>query len=794
MADTLRIEITAMGSDYAADVVADLVGGISKVVKSAETAVKKAAKAADREMVRFSKSVEESMWRSGRSISAFDKAVEKTQDRLDRLARGRYQVVLDVVDMVSPIIDNVKDGLIQLTGKKWEVDFSGVCGGCSGSGSGMGGSTGNGSAGSKEKDTDKDDYEAFHNFMSSAQTSLATLFGDYYDYVHLTMYGLAGIHSGIDNWKKAGRVHTDGAERSKQIRTGATKVGLVGGGTAAGAFIGSLIAPGIGTKLGAMIGGGLGGMLALESGDSISDWLGKVFNARDQQQEALKAMGEDLKTALDEYETSTSNTNYVEGLVNQYKDLENALKNGELNSDDLATAQERIRDISLELAAIFPGIISEYDILNGKVDERIGLVEQEIDAMDKRAKRDLKHTAYNYELKLPVALDEITTVKNEMDTLEDKYEKTRKYNEDIIEYNNKYNEIQENENMTDEEKSVLNNRMLEEVNSISYEHGYQFSGLDALEDIIKRGDINEKFNDMYIELQGLEEKYDERQQELNDYYAAKVALINAELSENGYSFDIRDMSSRTRDLSLMDNALSEFDNTGSFSDETINSVRAFLPEDMDIDALMAAGKQEEIRLAIEGTKGELENAIQKVKELNDSLAGLPVNGKINISFVASDNRMWTSTRPKESNYSEKNEFHANGGILSSPHLGLVAEDGPESIIPLSEKRRSRGIALWKETGRLLGVTQYADGGIAGILPNNQDNGILSISSNNSNDSEAKVNVDLQLAPTFEIHSQDGGDVTTTIKQQLYGMVDELAGDLADKLSVVFSNMPKAREA
>ena len=47
--------------------------------------------------------------------------------------------------------------------------------------------------------------------------------------------------------------------------------------------------------------------------------------------------------------------------------------------------------------------------------------------------------------------------------------------------------------------------------------------------------------------------------------------------------------------------------------------------------------------------------------------------------------------------------HATGGIFASPHVGLVAEAGPESIIPLSAGNRSRGIDLWMKTGQMLGV-------------------------------------------------------------------------------------------
>lgn len=46
--------------------------------------------------------------------------------------------------------------------------------------------------------------------------------------------------------------------------------------------------------------------------------------------------------------------------------------------------------------------------------------------------------------------------------------------------------------------------------------------------------------------------------------------------------------------------------------------------------------------------------------------------------------------------------HAEGGIITKPHVGMVGEDGPESIIPLSRKYRNRAVQLWEETGDRLG--------------------------------------------------------------------------------------------
>lgn len=49
-------------------------------------------------------------------------------------------------------------------------------------------------------------------------------------------------------------------------------------------------------------------------------------------------------------------------------------------------------------------------------------------------------------------------------------------------------------------------------------------------------------------------------------------------------------------------------------------------------------------------------------------------------------------------------MHALGGIFNRPHMGVVAEAGPEAIIPLNKSRRSR--VLYQQAGRAMG---YDDG-------------------------------------------------------------------------------------
>lgn len=57
----------------------------------------------------------------------------------------------------------------------------------------------------------------------------------------------------------------------------------------------------------------------------------------------------------------------------------------------------------------------------------------------------------------------------------------------------------------------------------------------------------------------------------------------------------------------------------------------------------------------------------------------------------------SSLKEKDQNFTK----HASGGIITSPHLGLVGEAGPEAIIPLKDTANS--LQLWRRTGELLGV-------------------------------------------------------------------------------------------
>ena len=156
--------------------------------------------------------------------------------------------------------------------------------------------------------------------------------------------------------------------------------------------------------------------------------------------------------------------------------------------------------------------------------------------------------------------------------------------------------------------------------------------------------------------------------------------------------------------------------------------------------------------------------------------------------------------------------NAEGSIVNGRILSWVGEDGPEAIIPLGAKRRQRGLELWQEAGRRLGVYEYAEGGIVGggsalggiswsgafDEPGGRDGGApavfatgipMDIGGVPAGDGSSSPEINISLSPTFEITSSDSTEVVQEIRAQLSEMAGELAVLIAEGMQESFENMP-----
>jgi TP901 family phage tail tape measure protein len=176
--------------------------------------------------------------------------------------------------------------------------------------------------------------------------------------------------------------------------------------------------------------------------------------------------------------------------------------------------------------------------------------------------------------------------------------------------------------------------------------------------------------------------------------------------------------------------------------------------------------------------------------------------------------------------------HATGGIMTRPHVGLVAEDGPEAIIPLGSKRRGRGIELLHRAAAALGVS--APSGERYDVPQTPSNtvdtpapktpsspasgGLVSLDSREDDETPedvptfspvvypapapqapagaaaqpVSIPVEIGLNPQFVIQGTAGmspDEIIATVKSRIREMVDDISDELAERLARVFANMP-----
>lgn len=209
---------------------------------------------------------------------------------------------------------------------------------------------------------------------------------------------------------------------------------------------------------------------------------------------------------------------------------------------------------------------------------------------------------------------------------------------------------------------------------------------------------------------------------------------------------------------------------------------------------------------LEQSKISMQQAQQQLNGLNETFDYIPENSKFTMDIIV--NWMNNGTPPFTLEQKEKDGFsifpHAKGGIFSSPHVGLVAEAGPEAIIPLSGVNKSNGISLWEQAGYILGtLPKHAEGGIFGEI-DEEKNGRSSFLSNNfkeeANNAESVSNITAPIqvntnitGMNFTFQGAQAGDkegIMQVIKEQMPTIADEIAGTIAVNIQRIFANMKK----
>ena len=133
--------------------------------------------------------------------------------------------------------------------------------------------------------------------------------------------------------------------------------------------------------------------------------------------------------------------------------------------------------------------------------------------------------------------------------------------------------------------------------------------------------------------------------------------------------------------------------------------------------------------------------------------------------------------------------HAAGGIFFAPHRGLVAESGPEAVIPIGD--RNRGLDLLERTATMMGV-DFGDG-IDDAISGGDDGNIVPVNTSlTAGSGSQSVSIDMggiSIPITISGGSGDAQAVVQAIRENLEDIADDIGGQLAEKVASIFGNQP-----
>ena len=551
------------------------------------------------------------------------------------------------------------------------------------------------------------------------------------------------------------------------VQGGSFATSLAGGslGTKIGAAIGTAIAPGVGTAIGGAIGGLAGSIGGYMGGEKLFRGLTDYFKPEEEREtEAIKNNISNTQSIRSDLKNVNDLIWETEYLKKRWQDVREELSKTDLSQEDRLQKQQELNDIVEELSSLYPSMISAEDVINDKLDERIEKVQK----------------LNEWEKKLQFANLKKQNLENA--------KSFDKVNEDYI------NGKREVTNLEKEEQRMEN--IKEKMQDLILDSKTLDKKLETLE---KEGKAT---SDRYKRIQEKKKSVD---YEMNDL-----------MKENGFEYGTKEGQFLPGDIA--GTALEAID---SYMGKLYEQYAAALEKDAEAEKLLSDWRNSELQ-QIEIEYGEpieqaiqkydemdaagqqaLENAIRKVMELDEKYKALPdrivteAMFKIVYSGVQPQDMIKRFTNPLGTGISmafdkftnQSVDKKAMGGIVNKPHLGMIGEAGAEAIIPLTGTNKHRGIALWRQTGELLGMLpKHARGGIFGGSIDYKS--MFEKVENKKEATPSSITISLGgMNFTFTGNTAaDKESIITTIRQQMPEIANEVAETIAKELQKLLPNM------
>jgi len=387
-----------------------------------------------------------------------------------------------------------------------------------------------------------------------------------------------------------------------------------------------------------------------------------VIAYKDHQEAArqeLIHMGEALQEASKSYQSLADANTKTHSLIAEYEQLSQTIETNTDKSRDLTTEKQRLADITSQLQELYPDTISQYDIENGKIKEKLGLLGQEADAEMELARLKLEKEVADKERDLPDLEKVIHKIEQQAAAVQSQRNALDSAIPSLKNYSAEFQRLMEEE--PSDKRTEQLEALRQKVNEVSSTVGYQFQA--------------------NLQLIGLDDAID-------DLTNQRVAAIQKQIDK---ASELQVSHSSYQELYEAQKNLIELNLGGKLEEQA--------------EKFNTLSYEEKIRFS---------DALSAINELNNQMDLLPVEKKINVDVLYRTSGMeqpaGTGSKPlfdplpimhsppKISSSLPQLPKFADGGISDRP--SIFGEAGPEIAIPLDSRPRSR--SLLDAANRLMG--------------------------------------------------------------------------------------------
>lgn len=366
----------------------------------------------------------------------------------------------------------------------------------------------------------------------------------------------------------------------------------------------------------------------------------------------------DLRETSKAYDEVADRAKVTNDLVWEYNKLNTEIENGVENSDALASKKKRLFEITQLLQELYPLTISQHEIENGLIGDKVGLLKQQADGDKARIKLDLENAVYTGIGKLPEYEENINKYQTEYDILAEHKNNLDKARAGLPAFDAEYGQIKQ---MADsEEKTAQLQDLLTRVSAFSSDLGYTFETVEHL-----------------------------------DFLSTAIDELDGDLK------DVTDKLKIKRD---------ELGTAKLNYQEVYDDQRKLIEIDLGGSLEEYASKYDQLS---DAEKRRFTDALRDVSELNNAMNLLEDPKKVNIELIWQQTGVipdFSTPEGKQLKHIQLRDpgfdGYAEGGYITSPELAWVGEGGsPEWIIPENNSKRSH--SLYAAAGEALG---YNPGG------------------------------------------------------------------------------------